>query len=184
MVLDRTRSLLGVPASEAVDLLDELIAKVLPPLQARVRRDRIPELATRIAALTDPREFSKSNRIGLQLAGLAVLSIRVVAQLQIELAELERRVAAHVEAYARAKTDEVRRARLEIMRPHPMLAALGPIARRSIDTSISTRCASDTTSSASTSPWRSSSASSSSAPRSIAACKPRISTRARRSTAQ
>jgi poly-gamma-glutamate synthase PgsB/CapB len=115
MVLDRTHSVLGVPASEAVDLLDQLIAKVLPPLQARVRRDRIPELATRIAALTDPREFSKSNRIGLQLAGLAVLSIRVVAQMQLELAELERRVAAHVEAYARAKTEEVRRARLEIM---------------------------------------------------------------------
>lgn len=96
-------------------MLVELIAKVLPPLQARVRRNRIPELASRIAALTDPRDFSTGNRIGLQLAGLAVLSIRVVAQLQHELAEVERRVAAHAEAYARAKTDEVRRARLEIM---------------------------------------------------------------------
>lgn len=115
MASDRIRSAPNAPSPEAVDLLDELIAKVLPPLQARVRRNRIPELASRIAALTDPRDFSKDNRIGLQLAGLAVLSIRVVAQLQHELAELERRVAAHAEAYARAKTDEVRRARLEIM---------------------------------------------------------------------
>jgi hypothetical protein len=115
MPSDRIRSAARAPSPEAVDLLDELIAKVLPPLQARVRRNRIPELASRIAILTDPRDFSKHNRIGLQLAGLAVLSIRVVGQLQNELADLERRVAAHAEAYARAKTDEVRRARLEIM---------------------------------------------------------------------
>jgi poly-gamma-glutamate synthase PgsB/CapB len=115
MASDRIRSVPNAPSPEAVELLDELIAKVLPPLQARVRRNRIPELAARIAALTDPRDFSKDNRIGLQLAGLSVLSIRVVAQLQHELADIERRVAAHAEAYARAKTDEVRRARLEIM---------------------------------------------------------------------
>lgn len=115
MAADHTRFAPNAPSPEAVALLDDLIAKVLPPLQARVRRNRIPELASRIAALTDPRDFSKENRIGLQLAGLAVLSIRVVAQLQHELAEIERRVAAHVEAYARAKTDEVRRARLHIM---------------------------------------------------------------------
>jgi gamma-polyglutamate synthase len=115
MATDRTRSDLVAPPSGAVDLLDELIARVLPPLQTRVRRSRIPQLAARVAALTDPRDFSNENRLGLRLAGLAVLSIRVVGQLQLELAEIERRVAAHAEAYARAKTDEVRRARLEIM---------------------------------------------------------------------
>src|SRR5689334_5855298 len=115
MPADRTRVAPGAPQPEAVDLLAELIAKVLPPLQARIRRNRIPQLAARIVALTDPRDFSSENRLGLRLAGLAVLSIRVVGQMQLELTELERRVAAHVEAYARAKTEPLRRARLELM---------------------------------------------------------------------
>ncbi|KIG14861.1 Poly-gamma-glutamate synthase subunit PgsB/CapB [Enhygromyxa salina] len=95
--------------------LVQLIEQVLPPLQARCRRDRLEPLALRIAELTDPRDFAGEDRLGLRLASLAVLTVRVIGQLQLELAELERHVANHVEAYARAKTDTARRNRLELM---------------------------------------------------------------------
>lgn len=116
------------PSPEAVQIIHELIIKVLPPLQARIRQHRLRPLAERIALLTDPRDFAGENRIGMRLGSLAVLTIRVISQLQIELAELDRLVANHVEAYARAKTDEARRARLELMidetAPNPRSARL------------------------------------------------------------
>jgi gamma-polyglutamate synthase len=103
------------PPPAAVRALVELIEQVLPPLQARVRRDRLEPLALRIAELTDPRDFAGEDRLGLRLGSLAVLTIRVIALLQLELAELERHVATHVEAYARAKSEAARRNRLELM---------------------------------------------------------------------
>uniref|UniRef100_UPI001C639A5C hypothetical protein n=1 Tax=Enhygromyxa salina TaxID=215803 RepID=UPI001C639A5C len=115
MAPHRSGNFVRTPPPSAVRLIVSLIEQVLPPLQARVRRDRLEALGARIAELTDPREFAGEDRQGLRLGSLAVLTIRVVGLLQIELAELERRIAAHVEAYARAKTDDARRNRLELM---------------------------------------------------------------------
>jgi poly-gamma-glutamate synthase PgsB/CapB len=103
------------PPRRAPSTTVELLEELLPPIQVRVRGHRLPELAERLSDLTDPTEFAGGERPGLRLASLATLMIRVVGQLQIELAALERRIKGHVEAYARARTDATRRARLELM---------------------------------------------------------------------
>jgi poly-gamma-glutamate synthase PgsB/CapB len=107
------------PTASAVAAIVPLLQRALPPIQVRVRRKRLPALASRVARLADPRDFEGHglSRVDepLRLAILAALLVRAVTQLQVELAELDRRIAAHVDAYARARTPAARRERLEAM---------------------------------------------------------------------
>ncbi len=108
-------------------VVQRLLEQVLPPLQVRIRKRRIPVLVDRIMAL------SASPGLGMalgdsahsfadasedkpgRLATLGVLLIRVIAAVQVELAELDKTIAAHVDAYARARTPELKQRRLEAM---------------------------------------------------------------------
>jgi len=104
------------PTASAVAAILALLERALPPIQARLRKRRVQALGERIARLADPRQFDDDRGAGpFRWASLTVLVIRVVAQVQLELAELERRIAMHVEAYAHARTPGARRRRLEIM---------------------------------------------------------------------
>jgi poly-gamma-glutamate synthase PgsB/CapB len=107
------------PTASAVAAIVPLLERALPPIQIRVRQRRLPALAVRIARLADPRDFDPHGSLRpdepLRLASLAALLVRAVTQLQVELAELDRRIAAHVDAHARARTPAARRERLELM---------------------------------------------------------------------
>lgn len=123
---------IGVDAS-VVEGIEELLRELLPPLNARVHRVHVGLLAERVAVLADPRDHAiMLSRTGASAsvsmtsmpvgptppfvyASLAVLLVRAVAKAQREVAAVDLRVAAHVEAYARATTDAARRRRLEAM---------------------------------------------------------------------
>ena len=98
-----------------MSVLIDLLVDVLPPLQARVRTHRLEPFAKRLGQLTDPRDFAREEQPALRLATLAALIVRVVKELQIEIAEHDRHVAAHVDAYSRASSDEARRVRMDMM---------------------------------------------------------------------
>ena len=84
---------------------------LLPPLQVRVRGRRLPELAARLAEIAELPEASDDARH--ELACLAILLVRVIEPLQRELTQLDRRVAEHLDAHARASTAAARRRQLE-----------------------------------------------------------------------
>ena len=117
MATNRSRLATREPTASAVAAIVALLERALPPIQIRVRAARLPGLADRIARLADPRDFIPHTdpEAPLHFAILAALLQRSVTQLQVELAELERRIAAHVDAHARARTPEARRERLELM---------------------------------------------------------------------
>ncbi len=108
------------PTATAVGLIVALLERALPPIQVRVRQRRVRSLGERIAGLADPRQFVRDDSRGfdeesLHFASLVALLVRSVTQLQVELAKLDRTIAAHVEGYARARTPELRHRRLEQM---------------------------------------------------------------------
>jgi poly-gamma-glutamate synthase PgsB/CapB len=92
-----------------------LLEQLLPPLQIRIRTRRVDALIERIAALADPAAKLWEESPANQLASLAVLLVRVVGRLQQKLGALDRTIAGHVDAYARARTPELKRRRLELM---------------------------------------------------------------------
>ena len=96
-------------------LLRSLLERVLPPLHVRIRSRRIDALIERVSVLGDPAAKLWDESVCSQLASLAVLLQRVVGDLQRELAALERNIAGHVDAYARARTPALKRRRLELM---------------------------------------------------------------------
>ncbi|MCA9687129.1 MAG: hypothetical protein KC457_33530, partial [Myxococcales bacterium] len=114
---------------KAVATTLELFEQVLPPIQLRVRRAHLQSLAERIVKMADPAEgwglsamAAESWHAGLidpqkplAMASLVVLLIRLTGHMHLELAEVEREVAGHVEAYARAAGEEGKRKRLEAM---------------------------------------------------------------------
>lgn len=118
MATNQARLATREPTASAVAAIVVLLERALPPIQIRLRGRRLPELASRIARLADLRDFTQSTQPSdepLRFASLAALLERAVTALQVELAELDRRIAAHVDAYARARTPAARRERLELM---------------------------------------------------------------------
>lgn len=88
---------------------------LLPPLQVRIRTRRIDALVDALLELAEPGAKLWDDSSAEQLASLAALLQRVVNDFQVQLAALDRQIAGHVDAYARARTPALKRRRLEAM---------------------------------------------------------------------
>ncbi|NVB42890.1 hypothetical protein G6O69_34030 [Pseudenhygromyxa sp. WMMC2535] len=119
----------ATPDPRALAGTQALLDQVLPALQLRVRRRHVAVLAEEVVSMADPAEGWGLDALGAQswadglvdpekplaLASLGVLLIRLCDRLHLELAQLDRRVAEHVEGYSRAEDELGRKRRLEQM---------------------------------------------------------------------
>jgi len=103
------------PTSGSIDAVVRLFERLLPPIQIRLRGWRLRSLCERLARLADSDTFEHPSSDAFACASLAVLTIRAVTQMQVEIAEHDEHVSVRVGAYARAQTPEDRRRQLERM---------------------------------------------------------------------
>lgn len=111
---------LGRPAvasssERARRVLRTRLEALLPPLQVRIRTRRIDALIDALLELAEPGAKLWDDSPANQYGSLAALLQRVVLEFQVELAGLDRQIAGHVDAYARARTPELKKRRLETM---------------------------------------------------------------------